>query len=257
MDDVEVRGRRLLEVEGVRKLFGSLVAVDDVSFKVKAGEIFGIAGPNGAGKTTLFNLITGIPFAGSGGRISFDGHRIERMAAHRIFSLGLARTFQREASFGNLTVEQNIQLGARFGTHFASGDRAHAVDEMLDLFDLRGCRDELAGSLPVYTTKRIMLASAVVSQPKILMLDEPASGLNTAEVADIQRLILNLRDRGMAIILIEHILPLLFGISGRVMVMDFGRKLTEGTPADIARDDRVIEAYLGGQGKTVVDALGY
>ena len=257
MDDIEVKGRPLLEVDGVSKSFGSLVAVEDVTFEVKAGEIFGIAGPNGAGKTTLFNLISGIPFAGSAGRITFDGHRIERLAAHRIYGLGLARTFQREASFGNLTVEQNIRLGVRFGTNLGLFERARAVDEALDLFDLTAHRSEVAGSLPVYATKRVMLASAAVSRPRMLMLDEPASGLNADEVADIQRLILALRRRGTAIILIEHILPLLFGISERVMVMDFGRKLTEGTPADIARDERVIEAYLGGQGKTVIDALGY
>jgi branched-chain amino acid transport system ATP-binding protein len=251
------RSKPLLEVEGVRKTFGSLVAVEGVSFTVGEGEIFGIAGPNGAGKTTLFNMISGIPFGADRGSIVFGGVRIEKMASHRIFRAGLARTFQREASFMKLTVEQNIRLGASFGTSLGAAERDRAVDETLDLFDLAAQRHELAGSLPVYATKRIMLASAIVSRPKLLMLDEPASGLNAVEVADIQRLILLLRDRGMAIILIEHILPLLFGISGHVMVMDFGRKLTEGSPGDIARDERVIEAYLGGQGKTAIDALGH
>ena len=246
----------LLEIQGVCKAFGSLVAVEDVSFSVSEGEILGIAGPNGAGKTTLFNLISGIPFHADRGRIAFRGMPIESLAPHRIFQLGLARTFQKEASFTNLTVEQNVRLGASFGTTLTRIERARAVDAALDLFDLTAQRHELAATQPVYATKRIMLASAVVSRPKLLMLDEPASGLNAVELADVQRLIGRLRDEGMAVILIEHILPLLFGISGRVMVMDFGRKLVEGPPAQVAHNELVIEAYLGGTGKATVDAIG-
>jgi branched-chain amino acid transport system ATP-binding protein len=245
----------LLQVESVSKLFGSLVAVDQVSFAVGAGEILGIAGPNGAGKTTLFNLISGIPFSADKGRILFDGARIEAMAAHRIFRLGLARTFQREASFSNLTVEQNVRLAASFGGALSGGARSAAVETSLKLFDLAAERTLRAGSLPVYATKRLMLASAVVNRPKLLMLDEPASGLNAAERGDIQRLILRLRDEGASIILIEHVLPLLFGVSQRVIVMDFGRKLVEGPPAEIARNEQVLSAYLGGQREAAIDAL--
>src|SRR5215472_2470325 len=226
----------LLEVAGARKVFGSLVAVDDVSFSVAEGEILGIAGPNGAGKTTLFNLISGIPFAADRGRVTFDGARIEAMAPYRNFRLGLARTFQKEAAFPNLTVAQNVRMAATFGRHLRGGARADAIDDALALFDLAGERDRMAASLTVYATKRLMLASAVVNRPKLLMLDEPASGLNAAERSDVQRLILRLRDEGMTIILIEHVLPLLFGVSQRVMVMDFGRKLVEGPPTEIARD---------------------
>ena len=245
----------LLKVEGVSKSFGALAAVDDVSFEVGAGEILGIAGPNGAGKTTLFNLISGIPFAADKGRVTFDGARIEAMAPYRIFRLGLARTFQKEAAFPNLTVAQNVRLAATFGGRLRSGARARAVDDALTLFDLAGESKRTAASLTVYATKRLMLASAVVNRPKLLMLDEPASGLNAAERGDVQRLILRLRDEGMAIILVEHVLPLLFGVSQRVMVMEFGRKLVEGPPTEIARDKQVIEAYLGGQGKAAIDAL--
>lgn len=245
----------LLKVENVSKSFGALVAVDDVSVEVSAGEILGVAGPNGAGKTTLFNLISGIPFAADGGRITFDGARIEAMAPYRIFRLGLARTFQKEAAFPNLTVVQNVRMAATFGSHLRGGARARAIDDALVLFDLAGERDRMASSLTVYATKRLMLASAVVNRPKLLMLDEPASGLNAAERSDVQRLILRLRDEGMTIILVEHVLPLLFGVSQRVMVMEFGRKLVEGPPAEIARDKQVIQAYLGGQGGAAIDAL--
>ena len=246
----------VLEVEGVRKAFGSLLAVDNVSFSVAENEVLGIAGPNGAGKTTLFNLISGLPFAADRGRVTFAGTRIEAMAPHRIFRLGLARTFQKEASFAKLTVEQTVGIGATFGGRLARRDRLRAIDATLELLDLHRERHQLAGSLPVFATKRLMLASAVVNRPKLLMLDEPASGLNAAELADVRRLIGRLRQSGMSIILIEHILPLLFGISDRVMVMNFGRKLAEGPPAEIARNPQVIEAYLGGEGKVPINVLG-
>ena len=244
-----------MEVAGVRKQFGSLVAVDDVSFSLGDGEILGIAGPNGAGKTTLFNLISGLPFRADRGRVTFAGTRIEALAPYRIFRLGLARTFQKEASFAKLTVEQNVRMSATFGRRLARQERQHAIDATLDLLDLRQVRDQPAGGLPVYATKRLMLASAIVSRPKLLMLDEPASGLNAAELADAQRLIAGLRRSGMAIVLIEHILPLLFGVSDRVMIMNFGRKLVEGSPDEVARDPQVIEAYLGGEGKVPADVL--
>jgi branched-chain amino acid transport system ATP-binding protein len=245
----------LLEVDAVRKVFGSLVAVDDVSFSVDEGEILGIAGPNGAGKTTLFNLISGLPIRADRGRVTFGGLRIETMAPHRIFQLGLARTFQKEASFAKLTVEQNVRLGAVFSRRVPRREFQHATETTLESLDLWDLRHHLAGSLPVYATKRLMLASAVVSRPRLLMLDEPASGLNAAEMADVQRLIAELRRSGIAIVLIEHILPVLFGVSDRVMIMNFGRKLTEGHPTEIARNPQVIEAYLGGERKVPIDVL--
>jgi branched-chain amino acid transport system ATP-binding protein len=240
----------LLDVRGVGKSFGALVAVDDVSFTLDARQILGIAGPNGAGKTTLFNLVTGVPFTADKGTVTFRGTRIERMPPHRIFRLGLARTFQKEASFANLTVEQNVRLGAAFGAGLRGRELAFAVDATLDRLSLSTERGNPAATLNVYGTKRLMLGSAIVTKPHLLMLDEPASGLTAAEVADLQALILSFRDEGMAILLIEHILPLLFGISERVMVMDFGRKLVEGTPNEVAHDQRVIDAYLGGQSET-------
>jgi branched-chain amino acid transport system ATP-binding protein len=145
-------------------------------------------------------------------------------------------------------VEQNIRLGAVFGAGFRGAELGKAIDGALDMLDFAAFRAELASTLPIYETKRLMIASAVVARPKLLMLDEPASGLNSVEQADLQQLILRLRDNGASILLIEHILPLLFGVSERVMVMDFGKKLVEGPPSEIAHDQRVIDAYLGGQG---------
>ena len=245
----------LLQVAGVSKSFGALAAVDDVSLQLDRGQILGIAGPNGAGKTTLFNLITGIPFRADKGSVKFRGINIETMAPHRIFRLGLARTFQKETSFANLTVEQNIRLGAVFGANLGGKHLAMAVEKALDRLDLVAERKWLASSLNVYGTKRLMLASAIVASPKLLMLDEPASGLTAPEVADLKSLILGFRDDGTTVILIEHILPLLFGISERVMVMDFGRKLVEGSPGEVSRDQRVIDAYLGGQSEEGTDAF--
>ena len=245
----------LLDVVGLRKAFGALVAVDDVSFSLRAGEILGIAGPNGAGKTTMFNLITGIPFRPDRGVVTLGGTRIDRLPPHRIFRLGLARTFQKETTFAELTVEQNVRLGAVYGAALRGRELVQRVDATLDRLDLTERRQHPAAALTVYESKRLMLASAVVTKPRLLMLDEPASGLTSAEVADLQRVILDIRRDGAAILLIEHILPLLFGLSERVMVMDFGRKLTEGSPAAVARDERVIEAYLGGQSQGATDAL--
>jgi branched-chain amino acid transport system ATP-binding protein len=245
----------LLEVDGVSKSFGALLAVDNVTLRLGRREILGMAGPNGAGKTTLFNLITGIPFTPDKGRITFRGVRIESMKPHRIFRLGLARTFQKEASFANLSVEQNVRLAAAFGASLHGKALSNAVDKALERLDLVAERRNPASSLTVYGTKRLMLASAIVTSPHLLMLDEPASGLTASEVVDLKSLIIGFRDDGMAILLIEHILPLLFGISERVMVMDFGRKLVEGTPSEIAHDQRVIDAYLGGQSEVAAHAL--
>ena len=236
----------LLSVSHVTKSFGSLAAVNDVSFEV--GEnVFGIAGPNGAGKTTLFNLTTGIPFHADSGTIEFGGRRIERMAPHAIAHLGIARTFQHEAAFDTLTTAQNVRMGAVFGR----GHEAPAVatERILDLLELADARDEPAGDLPLYAKKRLMFASALATGPRLLMLDEPAAGLNHVELEELHRLVLRVHEMGITVVLIEHVLPLLFGVSDRVLIMDSGRVLTEGPPADVARDDRVIEAYLGERGR--------
>jgi branched-chain amino acid transport system ATP-binding protein len=246
----------ILSVRDATKSFGRLLAVDDVSFDVEEGEIYGIAGPNGAGKTTLFNLISGIPFHADRGSISFQDQSIESMPPYQIYHLGVARTFQKETAFDTLTVEQNVRVSAVFGRAHRRETYGQEVERALGLLDLLDVRWTIAGELPLYAKKRLMIASAIVSNPRLLMLDEPAGGLSALELAEIERLILFLRERGITIIIIEHVLPLLFGVSDRVMIMDFGQKIAEGPPQVVARDAVVIEAYLGQRGKEAFHAPG-
>ena len=246
----------ILSVRGATKSFGHLLAVDDVSFEVESGEIYGIAGPNGAGKTTLFNLISGIPFHADSGQITFQDRSIEALPPYQIYHLGVARTFQKETAFDTLTVEQNVRVSAVFGRAHRRETIDREVTRALDLLDLGEAPETIAGELPLYAKKRLMIASAIVSNPTLLMLDEPAGGLSALEQAEIERLILFLRERGITIVIIEHVLPLLFGVSDRVMIMDFGQKIAEGAPQAVARDDVVIEAYLGQRGKEAFHAPG-
>jgi branched-chain amino acid transport system ATP-binding protein len=252
----ENRVAAILIVKDATKSFGELRAVDRISFKVEEGEIYGIAGPNGAGKTTLFNLITSIPFHADSGKIAFRSRSIESLPPHEVYRLGVARTFQKETAFDTLTVEQNMRVGAVFGRLLARQARAGAISRALKLVDLDGVNDRIAGELPLYAKKRLMIASAIVSNPSLLMLDEPAAGLNPVELEQLDQLMLTLNDElGITIIIIEHVLPVLFGISHRVMVMDSGQRIAEGDPREVARDDTVIEAYLGERGKSAFHAL--
>jgi branched-chain amino acid transport system ATP-binding protein len=246
----------ILSVRDASKAFGRLLAVDDVSFAVEEGEIYGIAGPNGAGKTTLFNLISGIPFHADRGSIAFQERAIEALPPHQIYHLGVARTFQKETAFDTLTVEQNVRVSAVFGRAHRRETFNQEIERALDLLDLAGARQTIAGELPLYAKKRLMIASAIVSNPTLLMLDEPAGGLSANELAEMEQLIRALRERGITIIIIEHVLPLLFGVSDRIMIMDFGQKIAEGAPEAVARDDVVIEAYLGQRGKEAFHASG-
>lgn len=245
----------LLSVSKANKKFGELVAVDNVSFEVDEGEIYGIAGPNGAGKTTLFNLITGIPYHADSGRVVYRGEEISELTPHKIYELGIARTFQKETAFDTLTVGENVRIGAVFGTGMPPEQYDDAVEGALESLDLTADRDRLAGELSLYAKKRLMIASAIVSSPRLLMLDEPAGGLNVSELSELEQLILRLSQGETTIIIIEHVLPLLFGVSNRVMVMDFGKRLAEGSPEALARDDVVIEAYLGERGKDAFHAI--
>ena len=187
----------LLSVSKVTKKFGALVAVDDVSFEVGEGEIYGIAGPNGAGKTTLFNLITGIPYHADAGEVRYRGEVISQLLPHKIYESGIARTFQKETAFDTLTVQENVRIGAVFGTNLAVEDCGSAVEEALDNLDLTEDRHRLAGELSLYGKKRLMIASAIVSNPKVLMLDEPAGGLNLTELDELESLIKRLSDGAM------------------------------------------------------------
>lgn len=236
----------VLVVDKVSKLFGKMRAVDNVTFAVGEKEVYGIAGPNGAGKSTLFNAISGIPYHPDTGKIFFRGKAIHEVHPHVICHLGIARTFQQETVFDTLTVMQNVMVGAVFG-HPANGsgtpeDMAVAVLKKVGLADRQ---DEKAWHLSLFDKKRLMLASALVTQPSLLLLDEPAAGLNRMEIQQTLDLIRSINGDGITIILIEHVLPLLLTVSHRIMILSQGEKLVEALPAEIVRDERVIEAYLG------------
>ncbi|RWO88913.1 ATP-binding cassette domain-containing protein [Mesorhizobium sp.] len=237
----------LLELDDVSKAFGSLKAVDGVSFKVEAGEIFGIAGPNGSGKSTLFNIITGIPFGPDRGRIRFDGIAINGKSGHAIARLGLARTFQRETSFDGLTVFENALIGASYGKQEKTAATArNAAAEALEFVGL-GSRSfgRLARELSVFERKCLMLATAIAMQPRMLLLDEPASSLTKPEIETSIGLIRRTAERGITILLIEHVLTFLMSLSQHLLVLNNGRVLAAGDPAGVIADPRVIEAYLG------------
>ncbi len=237
----------LLEVEGVAKSFGSLRAVDDVSFKVEAGEIFGIAGPNGSGKSTLFNVITGIPFKPDRGVIRFNGTEIQGKSGNAIARLGLARTFQRETSFDGLTVFENALMGSSYGKPQRPAAEARAsAAEALEFVGLTSASfGRLAGELSVFDRKCLMLATAIAMQPKLLLLDEPASSLTKPEIESSIGLIRRTAERGITIVLIEHVLTFLMSLSRHLLVLNQGQVLAAGDPKTVIADERVVEAYLG------------
>jgi branched-chain amino acid transport system ATP-binding protein len=237
----------LLQVEDVSKAFGSLKAVDAVSFEVQAGEIFGIAGPNGSGKSTLFNIITGIPFGPDRGRVRLDGQEIQGLRGHAIAQLGMARTFQRETSFDGLTVFENALIGATYGgATRATALAEERAAEALEFVGLgRAGFGRLAGELSVFDRKCLMLATAVAMRPRILLLDEPASSLTKPEIEASIGLIRRIASRGITIVLIEHVLTFLMSLSEHLMVLNNGQVLARGRPAEVIADPRVVEAYLG------------
>ncbi len=228
------------------KRFGSLRAVDGVDFEVERGEVFGIAGPNGAGKTTLFNMITGIPFHPDEGEVWFEGHRIERLPAFEIFRRGLARTFQQEAAFDSLTVEQSVRLADHYARHKRPAAEARRQNQFaLEITRLSDLKDRPARDLAFFEKKRLMLATALAGHPRLVMLDEPAAGLSQDEGADLIKIVKHINATGVTIIIIEHVLPILFGVSDRLMILDAGQVLTIDDPQNVAKDPRVVSAYLG------------
>ena len=233
----------LLEVQGLTKRFGGLVANEDVSFALAAGEILGLIGPNGAGKTTLFNSLAGF-FAPTSGIIRFDGAPIAGLPPERIAARGIARTFQIVRIFRSMTVAENVMVGAMLRTKAVAA--AHRVAlETLSFARLDRRADDPASQLTVAEQKRLEVARALATGPKLLLLDEVMAGLTPSEVQDAVELVRRIRARGIACVIVEHVMEGIMPLADRILVLDNGRKIAEGPPDAVARDPAVITAYLG------------
>ena len=235
----------LLEVRNINKRFGGLLAVSDVSFSLNKGEILGLIGPNGAGKTTLFNVVNGVHRCDAGA-ISFDGRDITGMSPDKVVRRGLARTHQIVQPLNNMSVLENVTVGACFGRERLGLKAARAVaQEVLEQVGMGSRANTPARFLTLASKKRLEVARALAAHPTLLLLDEVLAGLNPTEIAQMIELVRNIRDRGIAVFMIEHLMQAVMNLSDRIVVLNFGQKLAEGRPEEVANDPMVIQAYLG------------
>jgi branched-chain amino acid transport system ATP-binding protein len=235
----------LLEVRGVSKRFGGLLAVSDVSFSLAEGEILGLIGPNGAGKTTLFNVVNTV-YKADGGTIRFAGKDITGSSPDKVVHLGLARTHQIVKPLNDLTLLDNVTVGACFGRQYLDLKAARAVAlEVLQLVGLADRAEMIARSLTIAGKKRLEVARALAAKPKLLLLDEVLAGLNPTEVALMIDLVKKIRDGGVSVFMIEHLMQAIMSLSDRIVVLNLGRKLAEGRPDEVVHNPDVVEAYLG------------
>ncbi len=235
----------ILQVQGVSKVFGGLQALKNVTFDLPAGQIMGLIGPNGAGKTTLFNVINGV-YTPSAGKIIFRGQDITGRRTYELARMGMARTHQIVKPLNDLSVLENVMLGACYGQHNETLTEAEKTAyEVLEFVGLAERAEQLAKSLNVAQKKRLEMARALAARPHLLLLDEVLAGLNPSEIAGMVETVKAIRDQGITIIMIEHVMHAIMNVSDRLIVLDYGQQIAEGTPEEIVNNPQVIEAYLG------------